>query len=275
MRFLLSSSAALLLASASQASPAPVTIGTPGGLSATLVAEGPADARLAAAGSSVPGHFLHPLTLADGTVLTELYPADHIHHRGFFWGWRQVLLNGQPIANNWLMTGMTISPVKASAAPDGKSLSSVAVWKIDGREILEETLSATVEGNRLSINVALRPLVAGLSLGGSPDSKEYGGVSLRLVQSDRLNFESNGKPVEPAVGPVDAGSQMRMTWDKDVKSPARSVTLSCTVNGKPILRWILRRETSMQNCVWPGSTPVALPLRGEPVRLGATLTVEP
>lgn len=274
MRFLLSCSApALLLAGAAHA--APITIASPGGLSATLVAEGPGDARLAAAGSSPPGNFLHPLKMANGAVLTELYPADHIHHRGLFWGWRQVLLNGKPIANNWLMTGMAISPLSSEATSDGKGLKSTAVWKVDGKGILEERLTARIDGNRLEIMVELHPLVPGLSLGGSADDKGYGGVSLRLVHSDRLNFASNGKVVAPTVGPAEAGESMQMSWDAGVAAPAKSVTLSCTVNGQPITRWILRRETSMQNCVWPGATAVPLPLKAGPVKLGAILLVEP
>ncbi|WP_199555533.1 DUF6807 family protein [Sandaracinobacteroides hominis] len=252
---------------------APVTLGAAGGLQATLVGDGPADSRLAAAGSNPPGHFLHPLQTASGKILTELYPADHIHHRGLFWGWRQVLLNGKPIANNWLMQGMRIHQTSAVTSADG-GVTSTAMWRVDGKDILEERLTARIESNRLDMQVELRPKVPGLSLGGSSDAKEYGGVSLRLVQSDRLNFESGGKQVLATVGPVDAGRSMRMTWDAGVDAPATSVTLSCTVDGKPITRWILRRETSMQNCVWPGRSPMLLSMR-EPVKLGATLLVEP
>lgn len=249
-----------------------ITIAAPGGLSATLVGEGPADARLAAAGSAVPGHFFHPIRLADGTVLTELYPADHIHHRGLFWGWRQLVLDGRPIANNWLMTGMTVRPAAPEVSADGRALTSVAIWHADGRDVLEERLSARVAGNSLHLRLELRALVPGLALGGSPDDKEYGGISLRLVQSETLNFHSRGRALSATPAPVVAGGTMRFSWDAD--GPAQSVTLSCTANGRPLTRWILRRETSMQNCVWPGGKPLPLPMN-RPVILGAVLAVQP
>lgn len=258
---------------AAEADGPPITIAVPDGLSATLVAIGPEDERLTKAGSNRPGHYFHPI-LINGRPLTELYPADHIHHRGLFWGWRQVIIDGKPVANNWLMTGMAIRQHHAKVSKNGRTLTSVAVWSVDGRDIVQETLKGSVKGNTLDLTVELRALVSGLAIGGSPDDKEYGGISLRLVHSDRLNFESAGRSVTPTPGPVLADSTMRMTWDKGVAAPAQSISLSCTVDRRPISRWILRRETSMQNCVWPGRAAVPLPI-GKPVLLGATLSVEP
>jgi hypothetical protein len=48
--------------------------------------------------------------------------------------------------------------------------------------------------------------------------------------------------------------------------------MACKVNGRPVSLWILRRETSMQNCVWPGRAPVALP-KDKPLRLQSTLII--
>ncbi len=250
----------------------PIRIGQPDGLEATLVSEGPADARLAAAGSNPPGHFLHPIRYK-GVALTELYPADHIHHRGLFWAWRQLLRDGKPVANLWLMQGVSIRPLPAKASADGNKVQSAARWVLNGEDILEERLTARIHGNRLNLSVELHPLVPGLSLGGSPDDKAYGGVSLRLVQSEKLLFDSGGKPVTATPAPVEAGPDMRFSWD-GASGPVQAVTLSCTVNGQPVTRWILRRETSMQNCVWPGRTPMPLS-QGQPVRLGATLLLTP
>lgn len=250
----------------------PVTIGQSNGLQATLMGEGPADARLAAAGSHAPGHFLHPLRYR-GATLTELYPADHIHHRGLFWAWRQVLRDGKPVANLWLMQGISIRPLGARPGADGQEVRSAARWVVGGEDILEERLVVRTNGDRLTLQIELHPLVPGLSLGGSPDDKGYGGVSLRLVQSDRLRFESGGQAVSATPAPVEAGPEMRFSWDGAV-GPVQAVTLGCTVNGKPVSKWILRRETSMQNCVWPGRAPVPLSM-GQPVRLGATLLITP
>ncbi len=34
--------------------------------------------------------YFHPVSLVDGTVLTELMPADHIWHRGLWWSWKTI-----------------------------------------------------------------------------------------------------------------------------------------------------------------------------------------
>jgi hypothetical protein len=264
--------AALLLAAPAHATDA-ILLGTPGGLQAMLVTAPTPDARLAAAGASPPGHYLHPI-LAPGGVLTELFPADHVHHRGLFWGWRQILRDGKPAANGWLLTGLEMRSLGATHDSQGRVATSRLRWSIAGEDVLEEQLRVRVEGLVLVLELHLVALVPGLALGGSPDAKEYGGVSLRLVHADRLRFESGGRAVAPASGPVEAGPELRFSWDAGTPAPARAVTLACTVGGRPVKSWVLRRELSMQNCAWPGRTPVPL-VPGQKLMLTARLMVEP
>ncbi|TPE60594.1 hypothetical protein FJQ54_11420 [Sandaracinobacter neustonicus] len=263
----------MLAAGAAGATPPPVTLGLPTGLTATFVPEAGKMEALEAAGANPPGHFFHPISTPAG-VLTELFPADHLHQRGLFWGWRQILIDGKPVANGWLMTGMKFRNMGVTRSRDGTRLEAAGRWRVGGRDVLEERLSARVVGDMLILDLGLTPMVPGLSLGGSPDDKGYGGISLRLVQSDRLRFESGGRVISPEAGPVEAGPELRMTWDAGTAAPARAVRMACSVNGRAITRWILRREASMQNCVWPGREPVPLPM-GEVARLGLRLTVEP
>ena len=102
----------------------------------------------------------------------------------------------------------------------------------------------------------------------------YGGFSIRLRAADRLAFSSGGKAVKPAVTPVAAGNSMGFSWPGQPGLSKWAVGLSCKVNGKPVTRWILRRELSMQNCVWPGRAPVAL-TRDKPLRLQSTVVIIP
>ena len=266
-------SSLLLAASAAAATPAPVSIGTARGLQALFVAEAGEVEVLEKAGANPPGHYFHPLSMPGGP-LTELFPADHVHHRGLFWAWRQVLVDGKPAANSWLMTGLKFRSMGVSRSHDGTRLEAVGRWRVDGDEVLEERLSARVTGTTMTLDLGLTPLVPGLSLGGSPDDKGYGGLSLRLVHSDRLRFEGGGRVVAPAVGPVAAGPDVRMTWDAGTPVPVVAVRMACTADGAPVTMWVLRREHSMQNCVWPGPQPVSLPM-GRTVRLGLKLVVEP
>lgn len=52
-------------------------------------------------------NYIHPLHAPDGTVLTEDRPADHLHQRGAFWSWHQVLVDGKSVADGWFMKGLT------------------------------------------------------------------------------------------------------------------------------------------------------------------------
>lgn len=264
--------AILLAAGAAGAAPAPVTIGLPGALTATFVPEAEKSA-VTEAGASPPGHYFHPISTPRG-VLTELFPPDHVHHRGLFWAWRQLLIDGKPVANSWLMTGMKFRSMGVTRSHDGTRLEAAGRWRVGGRDVLEERLSARVAGNVLILDLGLTPMVPGLSIGGSADDKGYGGFSLRLVHSEALRFESGGRVLAPEAGPVEAGPELRMTWDSGTPAPAMAVRMACSIDGKPINRWILRRELSMQNCVWPGRDPVPLPM-GKVARLGLRLTVEP
>ena len=53
-------------------------------------------------GKAERSNYFHPLYDLDGNVVTEDFPADHIHHRGIFSAWHQVLLNGKRIQDQWM-----------------------------------------------------------------------------------------------------------------------------------------------------------------------------
>lgn len=240
---------------------------------AQLVPLAAPDPRLTAVQATPPAGFVHPLLSGNGTVLTELYPADHIHHRGLFWAWHQILLDGVQSADGWLLTGMTFRPVASAVTDQGRRGSMTTDWVVAGRPVLREhaQIEATAQG--LSLRVTLSALADGLALGGSADDKGYGGISLRLRDAEKLRFESGATHVEARRQAVAAGPLMRFTWDSPDPSLPRAITMRCSVDGKPISAWILRREKSMQNCVWPGATPVSLP-RGKPVVLTAEIGIE-
>ena len=87
-------------------------------------------------------------------------------------------------------------------------------------------------------------------------------------------FGSDGKQVKPQNEPVEAGKAMGFAWPAAPGVPAWTVGLSCKANGKPITRWILRNELSMQNCVFPGRAPYVIK-KGESLRLQETLVIRP
>ena len=53
-------------------------------------------------GQASRSNYFHPLYDLDGGVLTEDFPKDHIHHRGIFWAWHQVRIDGKQVQDQWV-----------------------------------------------------------------------------------------------------------------------------------------------------------------------------
>ena len=74
-------------------------------------------------GQAARSNYFHPLYDLDGNVLTEDFPKDHIHHRGIFWAWHQVRINGKPVQDQW-MNSESFWPVRdARTDADARSAS--------------------------------------------------------------------------------------------------------------------------------------------------------
>jgi hypothetical protein len=244
--------------------------------------------RTTAADTHEPGrlNYVHPIWAPDGTVLTEDRPADHPHQRGAFWSWHQVLVDGKPAADGWFMKGLTFHVREKRFKGDasgGGTLVVNADWIVNSgpeltyaaRETTKVRVYALKDGaRRIDFDTVITARSDTLGLGGSDDDKGYGGFSVRLIKPERLNFGSGGQAVTPAVGPVEAGKAMGFAWTPGAGSPAWTVGLACKANGAPITRWILRKEPSMQNCVFPGRAPFVLK-KGETLRLQSTLILRP
>ena len=195
-----------------------VTI-TDGGKSVLFYRTAPADPREAGR-----LNYVHPIWAPDGAVLTEDRPADHLHQRGAFWSWHQVLVDGKALADGWFMKGLTFHVREKRFKGDsagGGTLVVNADWIVNSTPevnyVARETTKVRVYplkagARRIDFDTAITARSDTLALGGSDDEKGYGGFSVRLVRPDRLNFGSGGKAVAPAVGPVEAGKAMGFAW---------------------------------------------------------------
>ncbi|MBI1686643.1 DUF6807 family protein [Caulobacter hibisci] len=231
-------------------------------------------------------NYVHPLYAPDGTVLTEDRPADHLHQRGAFWSWHQVLVNGKSIGDGWFMQGLSFHVHDRAFEGDAAGRGIVTIkadWLVNsGPEVVyaaAETTKVTVHPlkggvRRIDFDTVITARTDTLALGGSNDVKGYGGFSIRLIRPDALVFGAGGKPVKPQNEPVEAGKAMGFAWPAAPGVPAWTVGLSCKAGDKPITRWILRNELSMQNCVFPGRAPYVIK-KGESLHLQETLIIRP
>jgi len=95
--------------------------------------------------------FFHPLTTPGGTVLTDVGPGDHKHHRGVFLGW--VEMHGTKAADFWGWGQQ--APVKDRKVVNKEITSAIGgetatfrarnEWLAEGTAILREDVQATLK----------------------------------------------------------------------------------------------------------------------------------
>ena len=232
-------------------------------------------------GQAARSNYFHPLYDLDGTVVTEDFPADHIHHRGIFWAWHQVRIDGVDVQDQWSNRDSFWTVQDARIASDARSASLAlrVVWESprftdargQRRPFVEERSLTRVhraEGTirKIDFHQQLTALVDGVEIGGSDDAKGYGGFSFRIVMPPDIRFTGKQGVVAPIENAVGSSPWMDVsgTYGTSGKSGLTVLTHPSTT-GFP-QPWILRARGSMQNAVYPGRQPAAIP-RDRPVIL--------
>lgn len=232
-------------------------------------------------------NFLHPLMLPDGTTITENAPDDHLHHRGVFWAWHQILIDGKQVSDGWDLKNFAVAvkgiEFKQVGGNNGE-LQTTALWssplyKNGDEAYMKEVTSYTFRKQRgnyrvIHFSICLTALVDGLELGGSNDEKGYGGFSVRLKMPADARFLSATGPVQPENAAVPAGSWVEISGSmaKNGQGAGGVLIYANPKNPEPNESWILRQQASMQNAAFPGQNPVKLE-KGVPLVLDYTLVV--
>lgn len=230
-------------------------------------------------GKYARANYLHPVYDPDGVLVTEDFPKDHLHHRGIFWAWHQVLLNGRHVSDPWVCKDIKWDkPIAHGVGPssDSASFSIVRDWLVPDPEQAGRNLRAMREMvgievwektdgiRRIDIAIGLRALVEGVALGGSDDVKGYGGFSPRIRLSEDVEFVGQTGPVKPAKTAVDGGAWMNVTRTLEGKRRSVTILVHPSHPGFPV-KWILRSKRSMQNPQWPGRKPVSVSTKSDTV----------
>ncbi len=219
-------------------------------------------------------NFIHPLYGVNGGVLTENAPADHPHHRGIFWAWHQIIINGEQIADQWELNHFAQEVVEFEFMKqrNGKVVLKTEVdwlsdhWKKDGvqvpyiREFARMEVWPTVgKMRRIDFEIRLKALEEGVQLGGSDDEKGYGGFSVRMALPDGIQFAGPNGKVEPQNEAVFSPGYVNISGDIEADGGKGGIIIVDHKDnpGYP-QSWILRSKGSMQNAVWPGREPVEI-----------------
>jgi len=215
-------------------------------------------------------NYVHPLYGLDGTVLTEDFPEDHLHHRGIFWTWHQVLIGDKRIGDAWTCENISWDVYEVGGKQEDSTLYTKTHWKSPNWTdeqgepqpfLAEETSikihSATENYRVLDFKISLLALVPDLKIGGSEDVKGYGGFSVRMKLPEDLKFTSTNGAVTAQTKAVEAGPWMDMSGSLAADGgSAGIVVMAHPDNPSPVDQWILRTKNSMQNPVYPGQEPV-------------------
>ncbi|HLA39373.1 MAG TPA: DUF6807 family protein, partial [Candidatus Glassbacteria bacterium] len=132
--------------------------------------------------------YIHPVYGPDGVLLSDDFPADHFHHRGIFWAWPQVLVEGQSYSL-WDIRGIYQRFEKWLSRETGPVFAEVGVqngWYAGERRVVDEKVFFrvfTAGSDQRLIDFTLRweATETPVTLLGSPDSKGYGGFSFRYA----------------------------------------------------------------------------------------------
>ena len=221
-------------------------------------------------------NYVHPLRDLSGDIITEDFPEDHYHHRGVFWAWHQLLLNGKSIADPWNCEKIRWLPPEDDGdwfqTSTNENRASMVVrhdWAVplplvEGleRRVVRETMKVVVwravQGRRvIDFDLSLLAMIDGIAIGGSDDDKGYGGFSPRIRLAEDVRFMSQRGPLSPERTAIEGGAWVDVTGTFNGRKSGVAMMVHRDHPGFP-LRWILRSKRSMQNPQWPGRKPIQL-----------------
>ncbi|MDT0689259.1 DUF6807 family protein [Salegentibacter sp. F188] len=214
-------------------------------------------------------NYIHPLYGPNGEVLTEDFPEDHLHHRGIFWSWHQLYVEGKRIADPWLTENIhwEVQNISTSINENTAEIKAEVFWIPTSTEnaVIKENVSITYESLEdgiytLTFDLKFTALVDGVAIGGSEDEKGYGGFSPRFALPENVSFHSTSGKIQPQNLPVQAGPWMELKGSFD---PSEIGQLGIVIMGEPenlpsYQGWILRSSKSMQNMAFPGKEAIEI-----------------
>ena len=141
--------------------------------------------------------YVHPVYTPGNIAVTDDFPKDHYHHRGIFWAWPVVKVDGKEY-DAWLLDGIRQIAsrfIAQEATEDFARLGVENSWYTKNGHVMRETVEITVprrpDGDRRDILFTLRFEALGrpVELRGEPtQNKGYGGFSVRFAPRENTEI---------------------------------------------------------------------------------------
>ncbi len=132
--------------------------------------------------------YIHPVYGLDGEVLTDDFPADHLHHRGLCWVWPRVIV-GDKEYDLWTLQGAEQKFERwlgEKAARRFAAFGAANGWYVGEKKIVEETVRVRVfraseKGRAIDVELKLEATKEPVTISGRSPVKGYGGFSFRFA----------------------------------------------------------------------------------------------
>lgn len=201
--------------------------------------------------------YIHPLYGLDGEVLTDDFPADHLHHRGLFWAWPHVRV-GRDYYDLWMLRGIRQQFERWIRQEAKVGLAVLEVengWYVGDERVMAERVAFRVHpagADTRAVDVAFewRVLKGPLSLQGA-EGKSYGGLTLRFAPGTNTTITiPSGRITEDLLMTNLPWADLTRRWDADGRTSGAAIFVAPDHPDYPP-QWLLRHYGVL--CLgWPG-----------------------
>ena len=219
-------------------------------------------------------NYAHPVYGLDGEILTQDFPEDHPHHRGVFWAWHQLVVNELRAGDPWETKDFLAVVRSAVVVDEGPVFATLKVnvfWTSSRYQdsagqpqpIVEENLTIRVfrssqESQCLDFEIVLKPLVTGLRLGGSKNSRGYSGFTVRVKPPlEGVLQDSIGTLVQDRIGEASPWADYSGRFGATDRVSGLAILSHPSLTEFPP-KWVLRHY-GMVNVAYPGRHAVPVP----------------
>jgi hypothetical protein len=213
--------------------------------------------------------YLHPVYAPDGTVLTDDFNPDHLHHRGIFWAWEVVTVNGKT-DDVWTVKGFHQKFVRWLTRETNGPMARLGVengWYDGDHKFVKEQAEilihpATKEQQVLDFTLRFEALGQPVVIVGTPiEKKGYGGFAFRTAPRDGGATNTIIR-TDQGISEKD-GILSRHPWAEiagSFKGKPAGVRIEDNPGnpGYPTNGWLMRHGFALLNVSYPGLEPLTL-----------------
>jgi len=224
--------------------------------------------------------YVHPICGLDGEVLTDDFPKDHYHHRGLFWAWVRVEVDGKTY-DPWAVRDMLTKFEKWLGRKSDSASATFGVnngWYVGDRKMADEKVwfrvaRADAVGRAIDVDLTIEPTEKPIRLGGElPMKKGYGGFGLRFAprQKPVVMTMADGRQPDNVIRKVSPWADYSARFGDSQTTSGIAIFIEKNHPGFPN-SWLLR-EYGYIGLTWPGLDMVTLE-PGKPLNLRYRLWV--